>query len=894
MKKLLLLFPVLIVYLHVQSQTCPLNIDFEEGKFTNWQCFKGTTFEKNGKNVIQLDTCQPIPSRHEIISADSDGRIPLDEYGKFPKLCPYGGKYSVKLGNENVGSEAEGMSYTFKVPSTEDTFTLTYYYAVVFQNPGHSPPEQPRFFVTAYETATKNPISCASYNYVSTGSIPGFKKSRNDVLYKEWSPVSIQFINLENKQVTIEFKTGDCTQGGHFGYAYFDVGSGCSNILATAPYCKETNSLLLNAPYGFQNYIWYNEDYTKVMGTDQNLTLTPPPVTKGKFWVDMIPYPGYGCRDTAYALVTPLPVPDTPSLKTNYFYCQNDNAPAFTGTPALNCYLLWYTDTTMPGSTEAIRPSTNAKGSFTYWVSQKLLFGCESFRKKITVQVDPLPVVSFTLNTYSACQKDNFFDCVSTSSNLEAPSYLWLMGNGDTLKAKDSIHYSYRDYGNFSITLKITNGPVCYTTATENIKVIPKPVAAFTYPAIVCQNETNLALQDQSSVPQQISQITQWNWQINNNPVIIQNPALVPTNAGDLSVSLVVSTAEGCVSDTLQKVITVHLQPHAQLAFGEELCENRLINFTDKSYFAATTNEQITVWNWLMDAVPLSSQNPAYLYTAGTHQTSLRVQSNFGCNSDLFSSPVIVYDKPTVNLGINDSCVFRVINYTAKDVAGNVNNWYWDFGKGLKEDKPALSKYFSTDGDNSFVLYSKTIHGCMDTIVRPFKIYMNRAYAGNDTLVAYNQPVQLNAHGGTDNHYTWSPSTGLNNASIEAPVAAVYDKDILYKLDAITNEGCDAHSHILIKRYNGPDIYIPTAFTPNSDRRNDILKAFPVGMKQLDYFAVYNRYGQRLFYTTDFEKGWDGNINGLQSKPDTYVAVAHAIDYSGKPMLKKVTVVLIR
>ena len=144
--------PLLILFLcfcigKAFSQSCPLNIDFEQGDFTNWQCFTGTTFTNSNKNVIDLKPSEPTIGRHEIISADTNGLIPLDEYGKFPKLCPYGGKHSVKLGNNDVNSFAEGLSYTFNVPSTEDTFSFTYFYAVVFEDPGHPLPEQPRFFL---------------------------------------------------------------------------------------------------------------------------------------------------------------------------------------------------------------------------------------------------------------------------------------------------------------------------------------------------------------------------------------------------------------------------------------------------------------------------------------------------------------------------------------------------------------------------------------------------------------------------------------------------------------------------------------------------------------------------------------------------------------------------
>ena len=63
---------------------------------------------------------------------------------------------------------------------------------------------------------------------------------------------------------------------------------------------------------------------------------------------------------------------------------------------------------------------------------------------------------------------------------------------------------------------------------------------------------------------------------------------------------------------------------------------------------------------------------------------------------------------------------------------------------------------------------------------------------------------------------------------------------------------------IKIKVYMGPEIYVPTAFTPNGDNLNDVVKAIPVGMKQFNYFVIFNRWGQKVFYTTDPSKGWDG------------------------------------
>ena len=92
-------------------------------------------------------------------------------------------------------------------------------------------------------------------------------------MYKGWTPTSLQFAGMGGHQVRLEFRTADCTRMGHFGYAYMDIASACSNILATAPYCIETNSLILDAPFGFKNYTWYNLDFSSVVATGQSITI---------------------------------------------------------------------------------------------------------------------------------------------------------------------------------------------------------------------------------------------------------------------------------------------------------------------------------------------------------------------------------------------------------------------------------------------------------------------------------------------------------------------------------------------------------------------------------------------------------------------------------------------
>jgi gliding motility-associated-like protein len=166
------------------------------------------------------------------------------------------------------------------------------------------------------------------------------------------------------------------------------------------------------------------------------------------------------------------------------------------------------------------------------------------------------------------------------------------------------------------------------------------------------------------------------------------------------------------------------------------------------------------------------------------------------------------------------------------------------------------------------------------------------AFAGNDTSIVLGQPLQLNATGG--DVYRWTPSTGLSDPNIANPVATL-SNDITYVVRVSTPEGCSANDTINIKVFfTNPDIFVPTAFTPNNDRKNDQLIPIPVGVTRLDYFRVYNRYGELIFSTTQIGKGWDGKINGKEQNTSTFAWYVQGVDYTGKTIFKKGTSTLIR
>lgn len=146
------------------------------------------------------------------------------------------------------------------------------------------------------------------------------------------------------------------------------------------------------------------------------------------------------------------------------------------------------------------------------------------------------------------------------------------------------------------------------------------------------------------------------------------------------------------------------------------------------------------------------------------------------------------------------------------------------------------------------------------------------------------------------NQYNWTPSTYLNNPVIPDPIVTVggIGSDVTFKVTATATDGCVGEGYVHLKVYNGPEIYVPSAFTPNNDGMNDTFYPYPVGIKAIKYFRVFNRWGNLVFQTNNWKNGWDGKYKGNNAPAGVYVWMVEGINVSGRVIKKKGTVMLIR
>jgi gliding motility-associated-like protein len=194
--------------------------------------------------------------------------------------------------------------------------------------------------------------------------------------------------------------------------------------------------------------------------------------------------------------------------------------------------------------------------------------------------------------------------------------------------------------------------------------------------------------------------------------------------------------------------------------------------------------------------------------------------------------------------------------------------------------------------------------GCPNSLVDTFHVEVAPpifVFAGNDTAVVANQPLQLHAAVSDPlaSQFTWRPPTDLNFTTIQDPIALFHTSEmggsITYIVRATNAAGCYGEDTITVTLFKtGPDIFVPSGFTPNADGLNDVLRPLCVGVKQLSFFRIYNRWGQMVFNTSEIGKGWDGTISGQAQATGNFVYMAQGIDYSGKIIFKKGNVMLIR
>lgn len=377
----------------------------------------------------------------------------------------------------------------------------------------------------------------------------------------------------------------------------------------------------------------------------------------------------------------------------------------------------------------------------------------------------------------------------------------------------------------------------------------------------------------------------QWNFGNGNthntpSPPVQQYPA-----AGTYTVTLKIRGMDGCENE-LSKEIKVASVPQAEITVTD-VCYGRQPTI---AFSAGGVGVQA---NWSLDNSGPSATIPGMnSLSPGMHRLQLTVKSLYNCGADAVAyKDFMVRHAPEIGAEAEQVCRQLAFRAEQLDQSTTIKQWQWQFGDGGVASNQNPSHVYPSSGSYSPQVFAVADNGCTsDTVTLHISIPQPYANAGNDTVVLQNIPFQLKGAG--NGNFSWSPPQFLSNSTISNP-QAVLAADQSFILTVTTNEGCVAKDTIYVKVMKGPAIYVPGAFTPNGDGRNDVLKPVYVGINQLKRFAVYNRWGQVVFQTSDMSKGWNGKLQ-QQDQSGTFVWVIEAVNYLDLPIQMKGTVTIIR
>ena len=211
-----------------------------------------------------------------------------------------------------------------------------------------------------------------------------------------------------------------------------------------------------------------------------------------------------------------------------------------------------------------------------------------------------------------------------------------------------------------------------------------------------------------------------------------------------------------------------------------------------------------------------------------------------------------------------------------------------DFGNGVYrwQDGSDQATYYVTQPGYYYVHAQIGRCESTDSISVSFEDTL-RVNLGPDTLLCKNEMYQLRATGAGGGVYKWQDSTSTPMYTVTQPG--------LYAIVAYNSCGKTADSITVQYHDCACQVYLPTAFTPNGDGRNDYFR--PVYRCPIYEYtmSIYNRWGERIYFTTDPQVAWTGRVNGKTADIGTYVWIMDYKEVETRiPVHKTGTVTLVR
>lgn len=323
-------------------------------------------------------------------------------------------------------------------------------------------------------------------------------------------------------------------------------------------------------------------------------------------------------------------------------------------------------------------------------------------------------------------------------------------------------------------------------------------------------------------------------------------------------------------------------------------CEDYKVHFVNTSKGGFAYHWSFGVHNDAFDTSNL--KEPDFVYPdTGTFPVKLVVNPGSTCPDSIIRLVKIYPKFRAIFTDSGSQCPGALITF--KDLSSSsikpVTNWKWSFGDGDSSYAQNPTHNYLYGGTYNVTLISQNIKDCIDTTVKKVLIENFKPFAGYDTIIVKGEHIVFNAMGGIK--YSWSPPAYLSDTNVYNPVGYYPDTGrYTYNVHVESAYGCTGDDTIKVTVVGQAAFFIPSAFSPNGDGLNDVFRPIAIGYKGLNYFKVFNRWGENVYLGTTLEVGWDGTYKNKQAEMGVYFWEIKFTDRFGKEGFLKGDVTLLR
>lgn len=373
--------------------------------------------------------------------------------------------------------------------------------------------------------------------------------------------------------------------------------------------------------------------------------------------------------------------------------------------------------------------------------------------------------------------------------------------------------------------------------------------------------------------------------------------------SGDYHGQLILAAADGC-GEIAEVMVTVNTSLMADFRYSYDTCVAGSVSFFDVSL-----SEDVPIINWLWDfgnGASSGNDNSVYRYAApGSYPVVLQVEDEYGCQDSLVET---IDWKPAPALLIVDPSNFSgcsPLEVTLTNLSNPIDTTYqtrWDFGDGNESSAISPEHIYTTPGTYTISLSVTSPLGCqIDTTYQNW-IQIDTPVVAQfkytpETLDFTTDEIELLSTSERAVGQSWLVNDILYTND-ENPTYRIIDTGALaITLFAWDQHGCVDSTTQILSRSNPASYFLPNAFTPNGDGRNEVFigVGFIENIRSFQ-MQIYDRWGQQVFMTTDPTIGWNGRYqNTGKILPAGVYTYQGALSFSDENQIYlKGNVVLIR